>query len=52
MKYCLNVASGSLHGRDSLGKFRKGFMLGDRLLRPAMVKVSYSEAPAAPAAAM
>jgi molecular chaperone GrpE len=34
-----------------LMEFRKGFMLGDRLLRPAMVKVSYSEAPAAPAAA-
>lgn len=37
-----------------LEEFRKGFMLGDRLLRPAMVKVSFSDAPAAspaPAAA-
>lgn len=25
-------------------------MIGDKLLRPAMVKVSYSDAPAAPAA--
>jgi molecular chaperone GrpE len=34
-----------------LMEFRKGFRLGDRLLRPAMVKVSFSEAPvAAPAA--
>ena len=33
-----------------LEEFRKGFMLGDRLLRPAMVKVSYSDSPA-PAAA-
>jgi molecular chaperone GrpE len=32
-----------------LMEFRKGFKLGDRLLRPAMVKVSFSEAPAAPA---
>jgi molecular chaperone GrpE len=29
-----------------LEEFRKGFMLGDRLLRPAMVKVSFSDAPA------
>lgn len=29
-----------------LEEFRKGFRLGDRLLRAAMVKVSYSEAPA------
>ena len=34
-----------------LDEFRKGFRLGDRLLRPAMVKVSFSEAPAPPAAA-
>lgn len=33
-----------------LEEFRKGFRLGERLLRPAMVKVSFSEAPAAPAA--
>ncbi|KAK9828577.1 hypothetical protein WJX72_000837 [[Myrmecia] bisecta] len=33
-----------------LQEFRKGFRVGDKLLRPAMVKVSYSEAPAAPAA--
>lgn len=39
------VADGTI-----LEEFRKGFRLGDRLLRPAMVKVSYSEAPAAPAA--
>jgi molecular chaperone GrpE len=26
-------------------EFRKGFKMGDRLLRPAMVKVSFSEAP-------
>jgi len=32
-----------------LEEFRKGFKLGDRLLRPAMVKVSYSDAPAASA---
>jgi molecular chaperone GrpE len=32
-----------------LEEFRKGFMLGERLLRPAMVKVSFSDAPAAPA---
>jgi len=31
-----------------LEEFRKGFRLGDRMLRPAMVKVSFSEAPAAP----
>lgn len=30
-------------------EFRKGFRMGERLLRPAMVKVSFSEA-AAPAA--
>ena len=30
-----------------LEEFRKGFMLGERLLRPAMVKVSFSEAPVA-----
>lgn len=30
-----------------LDEFRKGFRLGDRLLRPAMVKVSYSDAPVA-----
>jgi molecular chaperone GrpE len=29
-----------------LEEFRKGFRLGDRLLRPAMVKVSYNDAPA------
>lgn len=29
-----------------LEEFRKGFKLGDRLLRPAMVKVSFSDAPA------
>ena len=34
-----------------LEEFRKGFKLGDRLLRPAMVKVSYSDAPPAAAAA-
>jgi molecular chaperone GrpE len=33
-----------------LEEFRKGFRLGDRLLRPAMVKVSFSDAPAAAAA--
>ena len=33
-----------------LEEFRKGFSLGGKLLRPAMVKVSFSEAPA-PAAA-
>lgn len=27
-------------------EFRKGFRMGERLLRPAMVKVSFSEAPA------
>ena len=30
-----------------LEEFRKGFRFGDRLLRPAMVKVSFSDAPAA-----
>ena len=31
-----------------LEEFRKGFMIGDKLLRPAMVKVSFTEdAPAA-----
>jgi molecular chaperone GrpE len=30
-----------------LEEFRKGFKLGEKLLRPAMVKVSFSEAPAA-----
>lgn len=34
-----------------LEEFRKGFRLGERLLRPAMVKVSFSEAPAPAAAA-
>ena len=34
-----------------LEEFRKGFTLGGKLLRPAMVKVSFSDAPAAPAAA-
>ena len=34
-----------------LEEFRKGFSLGDRLLRPAMVKVSFSEMPSAAAAA-
>ena len=34
-----------------LEEFRKGFMLGERLLRPAMVKVSFSDAPAAAAPA-
>jgi molecular chaperone GrpE len=34
-----------------LEEFRKGFRLGDRLLRPAMVKVAFSDAPAAAAAA-
>lgn len=34
-----------------LEEFRKGFVIGDKLLRPAMVKVSYSDAPAAAAAA-
>ena len=35
-----------------LEEFRKGFTLGGKLLRPAMVKVSYSDGPAAaPAAA-
>ncbi|KAK9803726.1 hypothetical protein WJX73_007014 [Symbiochloris irregularis] len=29
---------------------RRGFTIGEKLLRPAMVKVSFSEAPAAPAA--
>jgi molecular chaperone GrpE len=33
-----------------LEEFRKGFMIGDKLLRPAMVKVSFTE-DAAPAAA-
>jgi molecular chaperone GrpE len=33
-----------------LEEFRKGFLIGDKLLRPAMVKVSYTE-DAAPAAA-
>lgn len=28
-----------------LQEFRKGFKMGDRLLRPAMVKVSYNDAP-------
>jgi molecular chaperone GrpE len=32
-----------------LEEFRKGFKLGERLLRPAMVKVSFSEEPAAAA---
>jgi molecular chaperone GrpE len=32
-------------------EFRKGFRMGDRLLRPAMVKVSFSEAPTAAASA-
>ncbi|KAI7840150.1 hypothetical protein COHA_005933 [Chlorella ohadii] len=32
-----------------LEEFRKGFMFGEKLLRPAMVKVSYSDAPAAAA---
>lgn len=41
-----DVADGTV-----LEEFRKGFMLGDRLLRPAMVKVSFSEAPAAAPAA-
>lgn len=35
-----------------LEEFRKGFRLGDRLLRPAMVKVSFSDAPVAAAAAV
>ena len=34
-----------------LEEFRKGFRLGDRLLRPAMVKVSFSDAVPAAAAA-
>lgn len=31
-----------------LDEFRKGFKLGDRLLRPAMVKVSAGPGPAKP----
>ena len=34
-----------------LEEFRKGFMIGDKLLRPAMVKVSFSESGAATPAA-
>lgn len=34
-----------------LQEFRKGFKIGKTLLRPAMVQVSFSEGPAAPAAA-
>jgi molecular chaperone GrpE len=33
-----------------LEEFRKGFVLGEKLLRPAMVKVSFSDVPAAAAA--
>jgi len=34
-----------------LQEFRKGFRMGERLLRPAMVKVSFTDAPAASAPA-
>lgn len=34
-----------------LMEFRKGFRMGDRLLRPAMVKVSFTEAAAEPPSA-
>ena len=40
-----DVADGTV-----LEEFRKGFKLGDRLLRPAMVKVSFSDAPVASSA--
>jgi molecular chaperone GrpE len=45
----MREASDQVPDGTVLEEFRKGFTLGDRLLRPAMVKVSYNDAaPAAP----
>ena len=48
----MREASNEVPDGTVLEEFRKGFMIGDKLLRPAMVKVSFTEdAPPAPAAA-
>lgn len=48
----MREASSEVPDGTILEEFRKGFTLGDKLLRAAMVKVSFDEgAPAAPPAA-
>lgn len=45
----MREASDEVPDGTVLEEFRKGFALGDRLLRPAMVKVSYNDAAPTPA---